>query len=381
MLRTLTKEGKADWKQHLNGVVHAYNCTRSDATNFSPFYLLFGRHPRLPVDLLFQHAHPEGESKESYSGYASKWKDRMKEAYSIATKNAHRSAARGKMNHDSRITSASLEPGDRVLVKNLGERGGPGKLRSFWEDHIHVVRKRVNDSSVYDVCREDGKGRIRRLHRNLLLQCNSLPLEGIRQEHRPHSARLKKQRKSRPKDLTSEDSSDEETLLKQGVSQLNPKANEFIPTNSNLDDSHLDNSLLDRSEEHSSAINDEETLVKDIEGIGADVEEDTATTECEESEDSPDHTDEKLEERNSDTSINQELSDESIHIDEETIVGDGNITSEEFITGDENNSEGDSDDEDIQRRPQRERRAPRTLTYNEMGKPIYKPVIDVISVP
>lgn len=67
-----------------------------------------------------------------------------------------------------------------VLVINLLEKGRPGKFRSFWEQEIYVVVKQINEETpVYEVRKRSGLGGIRRLHRNLLRQCNSLPVEPI----------------------------------------------------------------------------------------------------------------------------------------------------------------------------------------------------------
>lgn len=177
MLRTLTRDQKTDWKIHVNKVVHAYNCTRNDATCYSPFFLLFGRSPRLPIDILL------GLEDTGGRGYVDKWTAQMKEAYKLAQANAKKAAWRGKRNYDKGCRSAIIKVGDRVLVRNLSERGGPGKLRSYWEDRIHVVTRRISDDSpVYEVKPESGRGRLRVVHRNLLLQCDCLSID---EEPRP----------------------------------------------------------------------------------------------------------------------------------------------------------------------------------------------------
>ena len=52
MLKCLPEQYKSNGHNHVNKLVHAYNSTKSSATGYFPYYLLFGRHWRLPIDLL-----------------------------------------------------------------------------------------------------------------------------------------------------------------------------------------------------------------------------------------------------------------------------------------------------------------------------------------
>ena len=176
MLRTLPEQFKSKWKEHLPKLVHAYNCTQHESTGFSPFQLLFGRPARLPVDLIFDT--PRSKHEQNYRSYAENWKTAMRSAYDIVIKNSKSAAERNKKQYDKKIRSSTLEVGDRVLVRNLSERGGPGKLRAYWEDKIHIVVRRLSpDSPVYEVKPEKSDGRSRTLHRTLLLPCDYLELD------------------------------------------------------------------------------------------------------------------------------------------------------------------------------------------------------------
>ena len=53
MLGTLPEEFKVEWANHVNTLTYAYNCTRSNATGFSPYYLFYDQHPLLPIDVEF----------------------------------------------------------------------------------------------------------------------------------------------------------------------------------------------------------------------------------------------------------------------------------------------------------------------------------------
>lgn len=110
-------------------------------------------------------------------GYAQKWKGKMIEAYKIASANSKQSSSIGKANCDKRCKGVTLQVGDRVLVNNLSERGGFGKLRPYWGQTVYIVREQIGANPLYKVSPETGGRPIRTLRRNLLLQVNDLPVD------------------------------------------------------------------------------------------------------------------------------------------------------------------------------------------------------------
>ena len=123
------------------------------------------------------------------------WATAMKDAYEIIRKRTgHQLHTRGERAR-KRAHSSALNPGDRVLVRNLSERGGQAKLRAYWEDKIHiVVERKGQDRPVYKVKSEGAEGRVRVLHRNLLLPCHFLE----QQSENTGNKRNSRNRKKRP---------------------------------------------------------------------------------------------------------------------------------------------------------------------------------------
>ena len=52
MLQTLSEPHKSKWEDHIQKLVIAYNRTKHSRTGYSPCFLLFGRHLKLPIDII-----------------------------------------------------------------------------------------------------------------------------------------------------------------------------------------------------------------------------------------------------------------------------------------------------------------------------------------
>ena len=100
----------------------------------------------------------------------------MQEAFQIAmNKSAHRKECDRHRYNRNKDTSR-LQIGDRVLIRNVEETGGPGRLRPFWEQDVYTVVDCKGEAGVVYSVKPDNnvKGRIRTVHRNMLLPCKYL---------------------------------------------------------------------------------------------------------------------------------------------------------------------------------------------------------------
>jgi hypothetical protein len=169
MLGTMDEDKKSNWKDHVGPMVHAYNATIHDSTGYSPYYLMFGRHPRLAIDALLGLNTDDIHAKFT-NEYARKLRERLIDAYKKAKETATKTAEVNKRLYDQKAHAAKIVPGDLVLVRNVTVRG-KHKICDKWENEPYLVVDQPNpDIPVYDVRRNGPRARrVRRLHRNLLL--------------------------------------------------------------------------------------------------------------------------------------------------------------------------------------------------------------------
>ena len=168
MLGTLSEEEKSDWKSHLGCMTHAYNCTKHASTTYSPYYLMFGRHPRFPIDIEFGLNKPNSSYNSSKSRYIQKLRRRLNYAFQKASKYSDQQAKKHKQGYDKSVKGPQLHENDLVLVKIVAHKGRH-KLQDRWEPEEYVVIEQpIAGTPVYKVKPVNGNN-VRTLHRNLLL--------------------------------------------------------------------------------------------------------------------------------------------------------------------------------------------------------------------
>ncbi|XP_041955682.1 uncharacterized protein LOC121714730 [Alosa sapidissima] len=172
MLRSLPLQSKQKWPQMVQTMTFVYNCTVHETTGFAPFYLMFGRVPRLPVDLMFRNvSHDEGIA--DYDTYVKSLACDLQSAMQVAQRNSRLEQRHQADQYNKRVKGLALSIGDRVLVANKGCRG-KRKLADRWEHDVYIVVASKPSLHIYKV--QDSEGNTRVLHRNLLLPVNFLPL-------------------------------------------------------------------------------------------------------------------------------------------------------------------------------------------------------------
>lgn len=330
MLGTLSPDKKNDWKSHIGPLVHAYNCTRHESTGQSPFFLMFGREPRLPLDLAF--GLELGLTQNSLAEYTRLLRERLKKSYELAVAAAKSSRDKQKKGYDVKVRGATLQTGDRVLVKILAFEG-KHKLSDKWDEDPYIILRQPNpDMPVFVVQKENGEGRQRTLHRNLLLPIGALhdpeEIEPPSEDKQP-SARPKPRPRPRrvlppqPDETLPDKEPNKEYITVEIHTPIRDAAAPGIPTDTNMDVSADEDTATQASDDDQES----EAAVDTISGDDGHIPEEGETDGSPTDEDD-DEVDEDTGVTTPDLAVDDVIPAEEVDVEEMDATGDANDVAE-----------------------------------------------------
>ena len=139
MLATLTIEHPFSWEDQLRPLCLAYNSSVHPTTTYTPFFLMFGRQVRMPIDMMY--GTPASEPT-TISEYASTLRKNLESAYATVRVKMDMKLDREKDLYDRKIHGKPIEVGDLVwLYCPAVPRGQSKKLHRPWSGPHRVVTK------------------------------------------------------------------------------------------------------------------------------------------------------------------------------------------------------------------------------------------------
>ena len=200
-LRTLPADKKRKWPEYLPELIYAYNCTPHSSTGYSPYYLFFGREPKLPID----HVLGLGGGKQEFEveEWVTEHQQRLSQAFKLGSERMEKEASRRIERLNRTADETDLPIGARVYLRSRGIIGR-NKIQDVWCGVPYKVLKKKQDN-VYVIVSTEGGEREKTVHRKELLDTKEFILDS---ESDGSPSPL--DRKSSDEELDVEESSDDE---------------------------------------------------------------------------------------------------------------------------------------------------------------------------
>ena len=145
LIKSLDRKRRDQWPDLLPHLVFIYNTTPHSVTGFTPYTLMFGREPSVPLDHLLNRTH-----KTWNENFVTEQAKFIQQAHRIATDRLMRAADSNKKRYDKRARAYPLTVGSRVLMKQhfFNRRH---KLCDNYREEQYVVVGCNNDQDLFAV--------------------------------------------------------------------------------------------------------------------------------------------------------------------------------------------------------------------------------------
>ena len=155
MLAKTSKKGGRDWDRRLPYVLFAYRAAEQQSTLESPFFLLYGRDPRLPTEAALC---PEETKKlVNLREYGSELAECMSTARKLAKEHIKTAQKHQKAQYDRKARPPKFLTGDRVFLYKPAEKSGEGrKLARPYHGPYRIIELNANNAQIRKVNQPDG---------------------------------------------------------------------------------------------------------------------------------------------------------------------------------------------------------------------------------
>ena len=150
MLAKVVKKGGPDWDEMLPYVLFAYRSSQQSSTRESPFYLLYGRDPRLPVPAAL--TPKKTPTTIDLKEYGLELHSRLASAWALARKAVSKTQKRQKTSYDRGVKQSPFREGDRVFLHKPAEQTGEArKLARPFHGPYRLLEVGLNTAKITPV--------------------------------------------------------------------------------------------------------------------------------------------------------------------------------------------------------------------------------------
>lgn len=180
ILAKKVKDNPSTWDVYLNQTLAAIRFSKNESTKFSPFYLLYGRDPVIPLEQLFK-------PRRKYAGESPHkiMLEQQHKAFTVVHRNLRKAKKKQKENADKNRKDINFQVGDAVYCRNHLRKS---KLDSKWKPFYRIIEQK---SPVSFIIKDQLTGNSMKAHAQHLKPAN------VDEWEIPKTAAIKNIRKSK----------------------------------------------------------------------------------------------------------------------------------------------------------------------------------------